>query len=53
MPNDHACEGEWPGHIPVDMREIDSVDNKQPEAGLDTYEKEERHNTRYKSIRKD
>ncbi len=40
--NDRAREGERPGHIPVDTREIDSVDNKQPEAGPDTYEKEER-----------
>ncbi len=42
MPNNHACEGEWPGHIPVDTCEINSADNKQPEAGPDTYKKEER-----------
>ncbi len=53
MPNDHAREGEWPGHILVDTCEIDSADNKQSEAGPDTYEKEERHNTWYKSIRKE
>ena len=40
--NDHVCEGERPGHIPVDTCEIDSVDNKQLEARPDTYEKEER-----------
>ena len=53
VPNDHAREGEWPGHILVDTCEIDSADNKQSEAGPDTYEKEERHNTWYKSIRKE
>src|SRR5216684_7281547 len=40
--NNHACEGEWPGHIPVDTRKINSMDNKQLEAGPDTYKKEER-----------
>src|SRR5258708_31206038 len=53
VPNDHVREGERPRHIPVDMREIDSMDNKQPEARPDTYKKQERHNTRYKSIRKE
>src|SRR5713226_4957870 len=42
MLNDHACEGEWPGHIPVDTRKINSMDNKQLEAGPNTYKKEER-----------
>ena len=53
MLNDCTCEGERPGHIPVDTCKINSTDNKQPEAGPDTYEKEERHNMRYKSIRKE
>ncbi len=53
MPNDHACKGEQPRHILVDTHEIDSMDNKQLEARPDTYEKEERHNMWYKSIRKE
>ncbi len=42
MPNDHTHEGEQPRHIPVDMCKIKSADNKQLEARLNIYEKEER-----------
>src|SRR5258708_29542319 len=42
MLNDCTHKGERPGHIPVDTCEINSMDNKQPEAGPNTYKKEER-----------
>jgi hypothetical protein len=28
VPNDHAHEGKWPGHIPADTYKIESTDNK-------------------------